>query len=54
MNTVKRVRCTYCGSTTHEIKYCPKTWAGQSNINNHRCTYCGSKNHERKDCPKAW
>lgn len=54
MRMVKPVHCSYCGSKNHGIKYCPKTWAGQSNTNNRRCTYCGDKSHERKDCPKAW
>ena len=46
-------RCSYCGGN-HELKYCPKTWQGQSNLRNRRCSYCGSGYHERKDCPKAW
>lgn len=25
-------RCSYCGSRTHIVQYCPKTYAGRSNI----------------------
>ncbi|AGH74479.1 hypothetical protein ETAC_11790 [Edwardsiella piscicida C07-087] len=25
-------RCSYCGSLTHIVQFCPKTYAGRSNI----------------------
>lgn len=45
-------KCTYCGSTHHDTKYCPKTWNGQGNLANRRCDYCGSHDHELRGCPK--
>jgi len=47
------VGCGYCGSGSHEEKFCPKTATGQSNLMYRRCEYCGSKDHEYKDCPKC-
>jgi hypothetical protein len=48
------MRCAYCGSNEHEIKFCPKTWNGQGNLNSRKCAYCGSREHFVDECPKTW
>lgn len=47
-----RLRCTYCGGTTHTVVNCPKTWSGQSRRATMRCTYCGQRDHTVPACPK--
>lgn len=47
-----RLRCTYCGKTTHTVLNCPKTWGGQGCRNGLRCLYCGGNDHRQSSCPK--
>lgn len=49
---MNRLRCTYCGATTHTAANCPKTWGGQANRAAMRCAYCGATNHRVAACPK--
>jgi hypothetical protein len=46
--------CTYCGSALHPLRFCPHTYAGQTNRVHLRCSYCGQRDHEREACPKTW
>lgn len=48
------MRCSYCGSNSHVVENCPKTFGGQINRANMRCDYCGSTNHNVKACPKTF
>ena len=48
------MRCSYCGSHSHEVENCPKTASGSSNRAAMWCSYCGSKKHNIKACPKTW
>jgi hypothetical protein len=46
--------CTYCGSPSHTVALCPKTWAGSSARLHLRCSYCGGTDHRVAACPKTW
>lgn len=46
------MRCSYCGSTLHDKRTCPKTWAGSSARANLWCSYCGAQDHDKQACPK--
>lgn len=48
------MRCTYCGSHTHTIANCPKTWGGSANRSSMWCSYCGATDHNIQACPKTW
>jgi hypothetical protein len=48
------MRCHYCGSYTHVVENCPKTWGGQTNRAQMHCTYCGARNHNLRACPKTF
>lgn len=48
------MRCTYCGSESHNKALCPHTWAGSSARVRLRCTYCGSNEHAIQACPKTY
>jgi len=46
------MRCSYCGSRLHDVRACPKTWAGSSARARLRCSYCGGRDHDKQACPK--
>lgn len=48
------MRCTHCGSESHNKALCPHTWAGSSARFRLRCTYCGSHEHAIQACPKTY
>lgn len=50
---MSEMNCTYCGSSNHTLKFCPKTFSGQINRKNLKCSYCGSDKHTVKACPKT-
>lgn len=47
-----KAHCTYCGSKLHDIRTCPKTWAGSFNRWTLRCSYCGGRDHDEQACRK--
>lgn len=46
------MRCSYCGSQSHPLRYCPKTWGGSAARLHLRCDYCGGRDHNYEACPK--
>lgn len=48
------MRCTFCGSKSHTLLYCPHTWGGAARRTNLNCSFCGSNRHTIKGCPKTF
>lgn len=46
------MKCSYCGSQSHPLSHCPKTWGGSSRYAQLRCTYCGGRDHNYEACTK--
>jgi primosomal protein N' len=46
--------CSYCGSMSHNSRFCPSTFDGSANRRNLRCSYCGAHDHDVRACPKTW
>lgn len=46
------MRCSYCGSMSHDLRTCPETWAGSVARSQLRCSYCGGRDHDAQACEK--